>query len=37
MRVAIEVLDNISIRHPETAQYIQDNMKQVCEKGKSIR
>ena len=30
-------MDNISIRHPETAQYIQDNMKQVCKKGKTIR
>ena len=32
MSVALALLDNVSINHPEIAQYIKENIKQMCER-----
>lgn len=34
VRVTLEVLDNASTKYTETAQYIEQNMKEVCEREK---
>ena len=35
LRVTSEVLDDLSTKYPETAQYTKENMKEVCEREKS--
>ena len=34
VRVTLEVPDNASPKYTETAQYIEQNMKEVCEREK---
>ena len=30
----LEALKNVSVKHPETTQYIEENMSEVCESEK---
>ena len=30
----LEALKNVSVKHPETTQYIEENMSEVCEREK---
>lgn len=34
LKAVLEVLDNVSVNYPETAQYINKNMKEVYEREK---
>ena len=33
-RIVLEVLDNVSIKYPETANYIENNMMELCSREK---
>ena len=35
LRVTLEVVDNVSIKYPETKQYIEENMKEVYKRENS--
>lgn len=36
LKFVLDVLDNVSVKHPETADFIEKNMKEVCERQKLL-
>ena len=36
LKVVLEVLNNISIKYLDTAQYIEENMRKTCKKEKLL-
>ena len=36
LKFVLDVLDNVSVKHSETADFIEKNMKEVCERKKLL-